>query len=178
MVTCVKLSNAVSRYRIGRLTRLAEGESMRKPILTYVGLVIVLCGACATTATSPQSPPTAEIARASSCPLAFAPTGSCVPQDSPVNCEYPGFTCVCQQPCGGGAALAPAPAGPPANPFRWECLPKPPRVRADGCPGASPQSGASCRGSKSCVYTLGCTGVASRCAKGVWTTPELLPPPP
>ena len=90
-----------------------------------------------------------------------ASTGSCAGQ---VACTFPAGTCVCSGPprCG-GANVSAAEEGP----LSWYCEPKPPEVRADGCPGEEPRGRACTAEGKQCTYESCCMSQLT-CHGGTW----------
>ena len=94
-----------------------------------------------------------------SCPATFAKaTGRC---SASTTCTYPEGECW----CGPGSWCAGV--APPPRPNVWTCTPK---VRPDGCPGASPRQGGACaKEGQRCDYTCACVEIAT-CTKGQWVT--------
>jgi hypothetical protein len=90
-------------------------------------------------------------------------------------CAYAGGTCTCGVPsyCGGAAPPEDYYNQPPS----WQCTPTTPAVRGDGCPGAEPQTGASCApDGKSCTYGDCCVSQAT-CSGGKWAVGQEECPP-
>lgn len=155
---------------IGCATPATPPPSARKPA-GATAITGATTHGSAETAKTPEGPRT-------KCPPAFGASGSCRFQASAVTCTYPEGTCVCAQPCRGGARPPPYPRGPLPNPFVWRCTKTPPAVRADGCPGVLPDEGTPCTGARDCSYMQGCTAVGVTCHEGHWSPAHVLPPPP
>jgi hypothetical protein len=114
--------------------------------------------------------------RRPSCP--DAPPASQAPCARAVErCVYPDTQCVCVDVCRGGAAVDPHFVPPPP---RWQCSPRPPATRPDGCPGEPPRVGTPCSSAKTCSYGLAETGVcwgSTFACGGTWTQIVQAPPP-
>jgi hypothetical protein len=108
---------------------------------------------------------------AEGCPATFGSGGPC--DQSGVHCGYPEGTCYCGVPswCGGMAPPEDYYQQPPS----WQCTASPPAIRADGCPGATPQ-GACAKEGQQCTYG-DCCVQSYECRNGQWLAGETQCPP-
>jgi len=115
-------------------------------------------------------------APALTCPLQTPSSATLCPGIE--RCVYAQTQCVCIDECHGGAVIAKEHIPPPA---RWQCSPRPPARRDDGCPGEPPANGSSCGGTMQCSYGLAetgrCWGFTLACVNQAWTPIHQEPPP-
>jgi hypothetical protein len=141
-------------------------------------LALVACGsspAPAPTTTTTLAPPPMDAAPDPACPASYATaSGRCSSYSQ--WCTYPEGDCACSydvpEHCG-GARLPPV---KPGTPTVWTCTPKPPDVRADGCPGADPHGQPCSDDGKECRYE-GCCTRLDTCQAGHWQETEKECPP-
>lgn len=141
---------------------------------------------------SPLAPPSANVTKVvdrsdpadaasapplvTGCPQQPPTSGACMPAGL---CSYAQTICRCMYPCRGGARVQPS-NGPGPQPT-WTCGPKPPAVRADGCPGMPPTPGAACATTLRCSYgraeSGACWGFTVACDQHSWIAVPIPPPP-
>jgi hypothetical protein len=142
-------------------------------------LVLALVGCGSSQAPAPTSsakpmpapstdaaPAPPDVASEPTCPTSHASAaGACSSYTQ--WCEYAEGTCACTydvpEHCGG--ARLPPPK--PGTPTVWKCTPKPPEVRADGCPGVERHGQPCSDEGKQCTYES-CCFVLVTCHGGRW----------
>jgi hypothetical protein len=137
-------------------------------------LALVACGSSQPTpAAHEQAAKQAEPAPApvadTPCPATYAAaTGTCT---GTASCTYPEGTCACGPPSRCGGANIPL-----EGPSAWDCTPKPPEFRADGCPGVNPRGQPCTDAGKQCRYDECCMRLDT-CQDGHWQETEKECPP-
>lgn len=132
------------------------------------------------TAVARDAKPPADAASASvtSCPRAFNDIANGTPCSQSLQCPFPDGSCTCAPGiyCG-GAALHPD-SEADLQKLRWTCTPTPPKVRADGCPGAEPTGDTIRCGTDGQTCSYGdCCSFSYRCTKGRWIKGAVSCPP-
>jgi predicted Ser/Thr protein kinase len=158
------------------------------PMLRRLSIAILTLAACGGGRPGPSSaggdvapPPPAIDAGppAAGCPATWAEitsvTGGCDRATGPAVCSYDEGSCWCGvTPVCSGAARDPEEDA--SEPTVWNCTPKPPAVRPDGCPGEM-SSGLACREKgKRCSYGDCCVTVME-CRGGQWQVVDQECPP-
>ena len=125
----------------------------------------------------PDAGPVTPPPLAEGCPATYAEIpagGTCDPAAQRGACSYVEGSCWCgtDMPCSGVEWPEEEIA---RMPVIWQCTPTPPAVRADGCPGSTPQ-GACGQEGQSCGYG-DCCYTEYRCDHGQWVMGQASCPP-
>ncbi|HEY1554434.1 MAG TPA: hypothetical protein VGF94_06335 [Kofleriaceae bacterium] len=159
----------------------AEGAARVRRLALALVWFVAGCGSTPAPAPAqPAKPPPAipPGAAPGSCPESYdAARGPCIAPAS--GCSYPQGDCACvvDEPhfCSGMVRpKRPPPPKPP--PTVWLCTPKPPAIRADGCPGTDPNGRACHDEGKQCTYG-NCCVASETCEDGVWKVKRTECPP-
>lgn len=114
--------------------------------------------------------------RPQACLASFAAsTGVCT---GPVECAFPEGACECEPAAHcGGKVLSREQQAEWDSQLSWQCTPKAPAVRDDGCPGLEPGTHEACKPEgKACLYP-GCISETYTCTQGLWVRERGEPPP-